>query len=316
MSQAIKTFVVEEHHEAYLVWRYALAEKLIQSVGNTLLHIDEHSDMSAPSLNDSIHHLNGDLEKVKEFTYKELNIASFIVPAIYQRLFDKVYWIRQRHNKASKKPHHLYVRSFTGEGKKLVTGKLSLLKQFSADNERLEETAVSYQFYKQHIEEIGAMKNVLLDIDLDYFSCIQDPLKRELSIEVSKEEYEEFMKSPYHRIRFFDFGRVEAKEVDNRYYYFLNRMNTKYESPLKVDFENITARIEKTAAVLEKKKIHPQLITICRSRYSGYTPSDQWKEIEERVICALENIYGPLAIRHISSLGRVNANVDSFAYAN
>ncbi len=44
--RSIPTFIVEEHHEAFLIWKYAIQNNLIPAKGNHLFHVDEHSDMS------------------------------------------------------------------------------------------------------------------------------------------------------------------------------------------------------------------------------------------------------------------------------
>lgn len=294
--------IVEEHHEAYYVWKWAIEHQIIQPEHNTLLHIDEHSDMSSPFLKTSIHSINGNLKKRKKFTYDELNIASFIVPAIYERLFDKVYWVRQRHNKTTPVPEELYVRSYQDEGKRLVSGRVSVLKDFGGDQAVDEQQAICYQFFKLHVEDLMHLDHVLLDIDLDYFSCVQDPLKRELKIEITKEEYERFQETPYHRMRYFDLGRVEVRARAGRYYYYLNSFNTPYESPLKVDEATILKRMDFAFRELERIQLSPRLITICRSRFSGYTPDDQWRLIEEHVLKHLNNLYGDLKPVHISAL--------------
>jgi len=90
-NQNIKTFIIEEHHEAFFVWNYAVLNNLLPAKGNNLFRIDEHSDMETPRFNLSIHELNGDLTLLENFTYNELNIGNFILPIIYQELFNKVY---------------------------------------------------------------------------------------------------------------------------------------------------------------------------------------------------------------------------------
>lgn len=44
----IPFYIIEEHHEAFLIWHYAIIKGLINKNRNTLLHIDEHSDMLLP----------------------------------------------------------------------------------------------------------------------------------------------------------------------------------------------------------------------------------------------------------------------------
>jgi len=50
-NQNIKTFIIEEHHEAFFVWNYAVLNNLLPAKGNNLFHIDEHSDMGTPRFN-------------------------------------------------------------------------------------------------------------------------------------------------------------------------------------------------------------------------------------------------------------------------
>lgn len=299
----VKLFTIEEHHEAFYVWKFAVMNNLIKHKNNTLLHIDEHSDMGAPQLNSSIHHLNGDLSQIKKFTYRELSIATFIVPAIHERLFNKVYWIKQRHNSKSRyRGSTLYTRSVDNAGKKIIAGRLSVLKEFQNEYNCLQEEIVPFQFYKRQINELSQLHNVLLDIDLDYFSCIQDPLKNKVSIEVTKEEYESFVSTPYHRVRFFDFGRVDAIKKGARYYYVLNGYEGIYKSPLQVSFDTIIRRIEDTISALKKNKIRPSIITVCRSRFSGYTPNNQWEFIEQHLIEKLSDLYDIESMNHISEI--------------
>ena len=106
----IKTFIVEEHNEAFYIWKYAIAEGLLRPSGNCLLHVDEHSDMGTPRFNTSIKKLNGNMADVKAFTYKELGIADFIIPAVYLDIFNRVFWVKQQHRKKLWKAARMYER--------------------------------------------------------------------------------------------------------------------------------------------------------------------------------------------------------------
>jgi hypothetical protein len=128
-KQEIPTFIIEEHHEAFIVWNYAIQQGWLPATGNCLFHVDEHSDMGTPRFNESIHSLNGDMVKVKEFTYQELNIASFVIPACYREIFNQVYWIRQKHRKTLHKPVEMFVRSYNQAGKRLLSGKMKHIKK-------------------------------------------------------------------------------------------------------------------------------------------------------------------------------------------
>lgn len=304
MKTATKIFIIEEHHEAYFIWKYAAARGFINPAGHTLVHIDEHSDMGTPFLNMPPPLLNNELDKTLDFVYKELGIATFIVPAIYEGMLDSVYWIKQRHQKTNKKSYKMYVRSQNNAGTLLATGRAAQLEQFDDESKSKSRSSKYYRFYKQHIDELGTQGPVLLDIDLDYFSCIQNPLKNELQIEITQEEFEKFNQTPYHRIRFYDFGRVDAYQDGDRFFYSFNRIADPRESPLKVKSEIIMQRIEYAISYLQAKVPYPLLITICRSRLSGYTPSDQWEFIEQQLLKSLNNIYTVESCTHIDQVFR------------
>ena len=135
-KKPIPTFIIEEHHEAFIVWNYAIQKGLIPPTGNTLFHVDEHSDMGTPRFNSSINGLNGDINTIKDFTYKELNIASFIMPAIYKGIFNQIHWIKQKHRMLEVKHEEMYIRSYNQLGKKMISGKISEIKNVSTDNDR------------------------------------------------------------------------------------------------------------------------------------------------------------------------------------
>lgn len=302
MKKKSAIFIVEEHHEAYLVWKYAVAQGRMKDTSNILVHIDEHSDMGIPYLNVPAPKLNGDLSRIKDFTYQELTIATFILPAVYEGLFDDVYWIKHRHGKTNKKAHEMYIRSQNNAGTFLAGGQAAVLDKYDDASGSKSQDARRYRFYKQHINELKKFGTVVLDIDLDYFSCIQNPLQKELRIEITAEEYHHFHQTPYHRIRFFDFGRVDAVCEDNRYYYYFNRIADPRESPLKVTTDTIRQRIDRTIGFLQAKIPTPPVITICRSRKSGYTPDDQCEFIETELITALNKIYDIEDCTHVHNI--------------
>jgi hypothetical protein len=291
-KKKIPVFIIEEHHEAFIVWNYAIQQGWMPVAGNCLFHVDEHSDMGTPRFNESIHNLNGDIEKIKDFTYRELNIASFIMPACYKEIFNQVYWIRQKHRKTLRKPVEMFVRTYNKGGKRLMSGKMkdvSLLKPFDEITNEID--LVRFDYFLRTIDLLPSHRKVVLDIDLDYFSCINSPNENEeIYVEITKEEYNDFVQNKYHRLRY-NVGKVEAKLINNKHYYVINCFDEIYPSKLKVNEEQVVQRINTFISVLKRKDIQPILIDICRSRYSGYTPSDQWKMIEEKLLSSLQGLY-------------------------
>jgi len=301
----INVFVIEEHHEAFIVWEYSKLKGFMVPRGNTLLHIDEHADMASPKLNIPLDSFTKSNEKLIERTYSELNIANFIIPSIKLGTFEKVYWVRQKHNKKKKKGKKMYVRTHKGFGEKLVTNGIEVLNGFLSKNPALKNEISEYKYYKIEPNEIPVLKKVCLDIDLDFFSCVQDPFNKVIKIEIVKSEYNRFNSSRYHPLTFFDSNRFEVLKSGSRYFLLVNNFRFKESSPIQVDNKKILNRMESLVSELKEKKVVPQVITICRSRYSGYTPNEQWKFIEVNLLKRLNGIYKTMKICHISDITKL-----------
>src|SRR5512136_599098 len=89
----IPLFLHEEHHEAFFIWHYAIQHDLLPAQQNVLLHVDSHADMGQPHLRTAIHQFPQTMPEIEQFTYNELGIGTFILPALYQRIFDTLYWL-------------------------------------------------------------------------------------------------------------------------------------------------------------------------------------------------------------------------------
>lgn len=295
--KSIPVFIIEEHHEAFIVWNYAIQKGLLPHRDNCLLHIDEHSDMGIPRFNESIHNLNGSMDKIIDFSYRELNIASFIIPACYCSIFNRVYWVKQIHSKTKYRPTKMIVCSYNKAGKRLISGKAKDV------NNDVDLDKSLFDYYLRTLEQLPTNKKVVLDIDLDFFSCSGNPNElEEIIVEISKDEHNSFLNNKYHRLNFCPIGKIETFKEKKKYYYVINYFNEIYPNDLKVPEETIIKRISHFTEILKEKKIVPLIIDICRSRHSGYTPSDQWEFIEENLIKQLKEIYSIEIVDNICSL--------------
>lgn len=294
----IPTVIIEEHNEAFLVWHWARQKGLIEARSNSLIHIDAHSDLATPRLRRSIHDLQESVESHRHFTYNELTISTFIMPAVYQGLIDEIHWVKQGHKKDRKKERQQYVRSLNGHGKSLTRAEANNREEI----EKIEDPDRKwFQVLLSAEEELPEGASGLLDFDLDYFSTIEDPLEyRDLRIEISKAEYEGFVSNKYHPLKHLGF-RFEAVESEGKYYYLINETDEVYASRFKVSNAVIADKIGGTVRTLEAKGVQPKVITVCRSQLSGYTPEDQCEYIQEELLFALSNSYN-LEVMHIDDV--------------
>ena len=288
-KQKIPVFTVEEHHEAFIVWNFAVRKGWISNKGNCLFHVDAHSDMGTPRFNKSIHDIKTDPEEIKSFTYKELDIASFIIPACYQGLFNQVYWIKPQSDNQLITQREMYVRSYNQLGKRLFSGKTQNIPK---NKDIVDPDRKTFDYYLSTVEQLPSNKEVVLDIDLDYFSCSGNPNElQEIIIEITSSEYEHFIKDPYHRLNFIGLYNIEAIQRDDKYYYIINKFDEKYPSKMKVDNKEVDARIDRFVDCLSGNQISPLMIDICRSRFSGYTPKEQWNFIENNLLTMINKVF-------------------------
>jgi hypothetical protein len=293
----IPLFIVEEHHEAFLVWNYSVRNKIIQVSNNVLLHVDEHSDMAVTGFNKSIKSINT-LEALQDFTYTELTIATFIIPAIYQGIFNHVYWLYQSNDEWQKARKNI-VYSQNGEGKILKTEKISERKLLSFYNSSFKSFTFEPITIDRHFLN---SKLVVLDIDLDYFSCNHSSYYYKGKLEVTEEEYSSFNKNKYHFLRLSSGSGIRSKLENGKYYLIFKSIHPEtMTTKLKVSEEEIIRRIDIFIEFLKKNNLQLQMIDICRSRLSGFTPDDQWEFIENKIIEKLRNLY-EIEINHIRDI--------------
>lgn len=237
------------------------------------------------------------MKSIFEFVYNELRIDSFIVPAVYLGWINSVVWVRQEMSSPLKT--QMFVGSFNDAGGKFYTGMIK--------NSCLPVEITHFSYHKFSATEFNNFEpemlgeQILLDIDLDFFSCCEDPfIQKEILIEITKEEYDEFIESKYHRLRLL-VGYVRVIKKNRSYFYVLNYFEGKYPNTREVPYNIIEQRVEFFFEYLKMKKFRPQLITVCRSVYSGYIPSHQVDIIQRLVLGKLRELYD-IEIQEIAQL--------------
>ncbi|WP_160713127.1 UPF0489 family protein [Chitinophaga solisilvae] len=283
----IPVYILEEHHEAFLAWMLAAKSGIIPDKEHVLYHFDDHSDMSVPKLNKPLQETESwSYEEIRDFTYTELDIASFILAAGFTGFIRHVSWIQTDMSRTG--TSDMYITSYNNNHKNILAGPLN---KASAPLLQSAWQQLTYERTQPALFHPEKTADILLDIDLDYFSCETNPETRnEVILEVTPEQYEEFLQQQYHPLKF-AVHRAEAMTANGRYYLVVNYYNTMLPSPRKVTPEKIAARMDEFIALLHHKNIRPALITICRSRYSGYTPEDQWELIEALLLKGLNTLY-------------------------
>ena len=298
----MKVFILEEHHESFIVWFYAMLKKMIPASQNTLIHIDQHADLELPILKQPYPEHFASVKDVYDFTHRNLGIDDFIVAAIFGKIFNHVIWIN--HDPFKKVSDDFVIFSINSKGRFFALKKATEHTLNKPDARSFHYQAITLS--RQDIK----IQQCLLNIDLDFFSCIKKPLPF-AKIETTKNEWDNIKNNPYHIIRTNTNNKIDYLVENNKYYILINHLPEKPKYGLEVNSDMIRKRIEKFGQFLEINNIIPALITVCRSRFSGYTPDNQWELIENMLMDKLKKIYGEeknLDIIKISDLDLTEEN--------
>lgn len=281
----IPLYIIEEHHEAYYAWYHAVSKGFLPDENNILVHVDHHDDFVCGNYSHDFTVPLKTLEERIHFTYGSLGIATFIVPAIYDRLFDKILNFKS-------------AKTIEAEEKRIVIFAktphiLDIKKYIPFIHKRYEGNPNSkYRFVdyaELSLEKIYPEKPWVLDIDLDYFYC-DDSLstgKRPLA-EITKEEYDRYQSERYHPMKILADRVIEYSEENGKYYL---SMNLTSQTGTTADENQIDERLDAFAQWLSNIDLAPAVIDICRSRFSGYCPADKWEKIERGLLERLKKIY-------------------------
>lgn len=285
----VTVFIIEEHHEAFITWHEAVRRGLLRPANrNVLLHVDRHADMKSHCVRSPIPDLSSSAEAVREFVYNQLVISSFIIPALYQKLFYEVCWLAPSgltDNVKSKEKQYYYVRTENEDRKSFIVKR----DPFQGFSDRPWEDRSPFCFYHQTTAQPFCTESpVTLDIDLDYF-CSQaaDAFER---IEITAEEYERCRTERYRKLNLHFLHSLEISE--GRYYLCFNPQSSSFGpgEPDNCETE-ILASLEAFCRFLEGNRVSPAFIDICRSRYSGYTPESAWQFVEEKLLEELGRLF-------------------------
>lgn len=280
----IPVCLVEEHHEAYFCWHYFMDREWIGKEGNYLLHIDHHDDLAVPCYHWDFSRMPGNYREAVDFVYQVLGVADFILPAVYEKIFNVV------HLMLRVSPQEYQDMKYVMKAKEteLILSKEIPLVHGKYRNDS-DSGYVFYNMRKGGLKPIQIQEPLVLDMDLDYF-CWDDSCTTgtESRIEITREAYEEFVSDRYHPFRLMAKRIMEAEERDGKYY--LNCVNCVRRDVLP-DREKIRTRIDNVVSWLRENQIRPAAIDVCRSVRSGYLPKEAADFVEQTFLSRLGELY-------------------------
>jgi hypothetical protein len=295
MSLTIPTVILEEHHEAFAVWSYADRQGWIQSRANTLLHVDSHDDLMAPVFRTPLP-VDAAPDTVADFVYREMDVATFIWPAVDTGIVNRLVFLYHSHPAGALGWRKLSIRSRDNARMDYV------IASASGDSFAPVAAGTRHLDYAKVLPSmcIDKDQSILLDIDLDYFLAHELPSPAAPEIEIMAETYRCFVSNPYHLLRLMPRLKVSALEREGRYFFrFFDgpRQARQHEEEDRLIVDRMTAFL----SFLRRNEVQPRLISICRSRLSGYTPERVVDTIQTLLLSELSRMY-PLELMSMDAL--------------
>lgn len=282
----VPVLVLEEHHEAFLVWWLARRAGVLGPEPASVLHVDEHADWALPRFARPLQQSETDAERVAEFVYNELNIATFLWAAVYYGLAKEVCWLRARHIERSES-RHLYIATSNDECTEFLTG---TYRSFPPADMLPDCRTVRYDMVEPS-ETREFVRPFLLDIDLDFFASNRRP-DLNCRVEITESAYRQFTDDPYHALRILPGSRVSVVRDANRFYLvFGAAVSRDTWGPFTWSEETALERAAGLRGFLERAHVIPDLVTISRSVRCGYTPKAVATAIERACLAALAGVY-------------------------
>lgn len=284
MTALIPTVLLEEHNEAFYLWHWGISKGHLAREGNTLLHVDEHADLSHPFLRQPVDSLNSAAE-VAEFTYSQLGIAGFIWPAIFAGTFTRLVWVKRTHGRKRIRQYG-YVKPYKGDPLFLSFTYLRTPDFVHREKEaRIADLDLVTPEESIDLDD----PNLILDIDLDYI--VSNRASQAIArCEIAEAEYERLRRDVYHPFRLLIGPALQVEQKDGKLYAFIEPYSQGFENR-EISVRVIDDRIDIFVEFLRRNKVRPKLISLCRSKHSGYTPTEWASVIERSFLEKLSSLY-------------------------
>jgi hypothetical protein len=280
----IPLYCVDEHHQAFLAWWQALGTS--KGVTRHLVHIDEHADFGLPLLSTAMPHQDAALLDVLKFAYQQLTVGTFLIPANHYGFFDRLTWIRPR--------------DLIRAGPESFRISCRLQPPFLALESCDTESHSLIYDQSDWTLRIEGESLWMLDICLDAFACEKTPRAQRLTLEITRQQYEELMalRLDHWHARFG--ASVKLSEAGERFEFSLQEPDNESTINESDIWESACVRLDCMRDWLLSIPRAPQVVTLARSVGSGYTPVNLAEALEREVIEMLRAIYPQL--RHSAIL--------------
>ncbi|MFV0414193.1 MAG: UPF0489 family protein [Oscillospiraceae bacterium] len=284
----IPLYILEEHNEAFAAWFAAVADGVVPR-GATLLHVDHHDDMECGGYDHDFSRPVATRRQAKAFVQNAAGIADFIIPALWEGWFSAIVMVKS----VVPEPFRSEKRFIRHRGGGVLrSGRSVPFVHGKYDG----DPNAPYRFFT-YTEGFGYPLCLggpcVLDIDIDYF-CWDDSLSTAgpKRMEITKDAWAQYQSDPHHPFRLFPRRLLRVVEAGGRHYLEYKEHDV---VPPPADEAHIARRVERLCAWLAGNNIRPVYISLCRSRFSGYTPAGRWRFVESTLLEGLGGLY-PLTL--------------------
>jgi hypothetical protein len=277
---------MEEHNEAFIAWHHSIRKE--SGVQFSLIHVDEHSDLCPPRFYSPLPNKASSMDAVARFVFDQMTNYEFIVPLALEGMIREIIWIHREED-----PEVVAYLAGTNSSANswYFFQPLKRKDMLLARIRQMRSNFALVDFAQRKTSAVIRPRwPVLLDIDLDYFSCRNqaDDVRR---IELSESEVKSYCSDRYHYLRVELGARAKVLKDNGRYYLVLREYPDATPAPLIASDTQISERIAALQCFLRSNAIQPRIITICRSAFSAYSHFEQVDHIQELLFEALRSIY-------------------------
>ncbi len=288
----MKCYFIEEHHQAFAVWSEHFKES---GSASGLLHVDAHPDLTPPVTRSvlnrqQINILPMDLRR--KFVEEQLHIGDFVVAGVVCGFFPLVFWLRPDFVGGLGCWCETVEYRSLDEAEQDFAIKCVSRKQLSTGSKNPREYQYSvnkFDYYNfQYSSSPLFPENIILDIELDYFSCRRRPAASS-RVEVTEQEFITYNKTPFHYLKLHH--NTCSCEEGGRYYIVFNPWQGSEFIQGGDNMESVRRRVDEFILYLSRLKVKPSLVTVCRAVKSGFTPEAYSEYMEALLRVELDRLF-------------------------